>query len=329
MSTAWTATACLIESINLRRNTICALVMGGFLILAGACQVWAGGAGMLALYAWQNQEGSWRFGGWVNLNAGDPQRELEELVQSGGRSLDEFKAYLRDYPQKMELFWTMLPPPRTIDQEIREDSARWGFRWTSSPTDGIGEQELEELRRALSPREAFGLTWKADPKRLVVASVNPSSRGAQSGFQSGDIVNRVERTPVISPQAFSNAVERYTPGSKLIVTVQRKRMNALSNLMLTLAWEGPPQTLREEVIEAIAKQELQGRIRDFGRYRLQEMKWLPLSTHHGKPVFRVSFDVPQAEDAMIYMEIDAYTGKVLGTGGMRGYRKKEYRDVDK
>ena len=72
------------------------------------------------------------------------------------------------------------------------------------------------------PTSFFGLAWKPDLSKLIVASVKPSSAAAEGKFQKDDVILKVEDIAVTTATVFDTEVKKFASGQKLKIAVQRQ-----------------------------------------------------------------------------------------------------------
>jgi serine protease DegS len=69
--------------------------------------------------------------------------------------------------------------------------------------------------------QAFTKSEAGGPARVTVVNVLPRTPAARAGLQAGDVLTRVDDTPVADPQSALNAIARVKPGNRVSLGIVR------------------------------------------------------------------------------------------------------------
>jgi serine protease Do len=92
----------------------------------------------------------------------------------------------------------------------------------ASVQSGTSGSSLEGVTvESLTPETAQGLKLPATTKGVVVDQVNPSSRAADAGLQSGDVIQQVNHHSVTSVKEYTQAVSASKKDEPVLLLVDR------------------------------------------------------------------------------------------------------------
>ena len=80
--------------------------------------------------------------------------------------------------------------------------------------------------------------------KLVVEGVEPESPAAKAGLKKGDVVVRVEKESVGSPDAFRETLQSFAPGESINISILRNREPV--SVKATLAATSRPIPLNQQ-----------------------------------------------------------------------------------
>src|SRR5208283_448055 len=125
----------------------------------------------------------------------DPHTTVNLKVMRGGRMM-EVAVTLGEFPSKEER--ASVSGGGSSDQSL----------------DGVSVENL-------SAETAQELKLPATTKGVVVDKVNPASRAAEAGLQSGDVIQQVNHQPVTNVKEYSQAVGASTKDGPTLLLVDR------------------------------------------------------------------------------------------------------------
>ncbi|MEV7776329.1 trypsin-like peptidase domain-containing protein [Kitasatospora sp. NPDC086791] len=102
-----------------------------------------------------------------------------------------------------------------------------GFAIPASTITSIADQLIQQGKVTNSGRAALGITARTSfdqqfqPAGAVIVEVSPGGPAATAGLQPGDVITKIDDTPVDSLNALTTALASLTPGSKTTVTYTR------------------------------------------------------------------------------------------------------------
>jgi serine protease Do len=104
----------------------------------------------------------------------------------------------------------------TIETAKRQDDRLIARQQSQEPT---GEFGLG--LRALDPETARRLGYGADEKGVLITGVKPDSKAASIGFQQGDLIKEINRTPVKSVRDFRKQMDKLKKGNEVRMLLKR------------------------------------------------------------------------------------------------------------
>jgi S1-C subfamily serine protease len=117
-----------------------------------------------------------------------------------------------------------------------------GFAIPASTITSITDQLIKQGKVTNSGRAALGITARTSfnqqfqPAGAVIVAVGTGGAAAAAGLQPGDVITKIDDTPVDSLNALTTALASLTPGSKVIVTYTRDGKSQTAEVTLgTLA----------------------------------------------------------------------------------------------
>ncbi|MFH8380994.1 S1C family serine protease [Kitasatospora sp. NPDC018058] len=102
-----------------------------------------------------------------------------------------------------------------------------GFAIPASTITSITDQLIKQGKVTNSGRAALGITARTNfnqqyqPTGAVIVAVSPGGAAAAAGLRPGDVITKIDDTPVDSLNALTTALASLTPGSKVTVTYTR------------------------------------------------------------------------------------------------------------
>ncbi|MET8627701.1 trypsin-like peptidase domain-containing protein [Kitasatospora sp. NPDC004669] len=102
-----------------------------------------------------------------------------------------------------------------------------GFAIPASTITSITDQLIKQGKVTNSGRAALGVTARTSfnqqyqPTGAVIVAVSPGGAAAAAGLRPGDVITKIDDTPVDSLNALTTALASLTPGSKVTVTYTR------------------------------------------------------------------------------------------------------------
>ena len=104
----------------------------------------------------------------------------------------------------------------TIETAKREDDRLMARQQPQEPTGKLGLG-----LRTLDPESARRLGYEADEKGVLITGVKADSKAASVGFQQGDLIKEVNRTPVNSVGDFRKQLDKIKKGDDVRMLLKR------------------------------------------------------------------------------------------------------------
>lgn len=99
----------------------------------------------------------------------------------------------------------------------------------------IQQFRRSDVPRKISNRPLLGVTSDRPangPAGAKVAEVSPGSGADKGGLKQGDLIIKVDELPIDGPESLTEAIGRYKPGEKVIITITRDGKEQKLNVTL-------------------------------------------------------------------------------------------------
>jgi serine protease Do len=142
----------------------------------------------------------------VNGKSVKSARELSSLIANIGVEKRTSITFLRNGREKTV----------HIETAKRQDERLMARQQPQEPTGELGLS-----LRTLDPETARRFGYEADEKGVLIAGVKPDSKAASIGFQQGDLIKEINRTPVNSVSDLRQQLDKIKKGNNVRMLLKR------------------------------------------------------------------------------------------------------------
>ncbi|MFD8593845.1 S1C family serine protease [Kitasatospora sp. NPDC059646] len=126
-----------------------------------------------------------------------------------------------------------------VDPELGGSAAPGiGFAIPAVTVNSIATQLIKDGKVTNSGRAGLGVTVRPffdanfQPAGAAIVSVTNGGPAASAGLQAGDVITKINDTPITSPPALTTALASFSPGDKVTVGYQREGKNQTADVTL-------------------------------------------------------------------------------------------------